>query len=130
MTHPFNASSVNVCPGPASRRGFMKMGLAGFATLSLPGLFRLRAASAKTKDDKKTAVIMIWKPGGCSHIDTYDPKPNAPIEYRGPLSTISTKVTGMQFTELLPMQAKIADKFTVLRSMRQGAAGHPAGPAR
>jgi hypothetical protein len=72
-------------------------------------------------------VIMVWKPGGCSHIDTYDPKPNAGSEYRGPFSTISTKVPGMQFTELLPMQAKIADKFTVLRSMRQTAGGPPAG---
>ncbi len=70
---------------------------------------------------------MVWKPGGCSHIDTYDPKPNAESEYRGPFGTIPTKVAGMHFTELLPMQAAIADKFTVLRSMRQTAAGHPAG---
>ncbi len=127
MTHPFNASNNNICTGPASRRGFMKMGLAGFASLSLPGVLRLRAASAAQKDGEKTAVIMVWKPGGCSHIDTYDPKPNAGTEYRGPFDLISTKVPGLQFTELLPMQAKIADKFTVLRSMRQTAGGHPAG---
>jgi hypothetical protein len=127
MTHPFNASSNNVCPGPDSRRGFMKMGLAGFASLSLPGMLRLKAASAAPQTDEKTAVIMVWKPGGCSHIDTYDPKPQAGSEYRGPFSTIPTAVPGMHFTELLPLQAKIADKFTVLRSMRQGAGGHPAG---
>lgn len=126
MTHPFNAST-NICSGPESRRGFMKMGLAGFASLSLPGVLRLRAANAAQKDGEKTAVIMVWKPGGCSHIDTYDPKPNAGTEYRGPFDLISTKVPGLQFTELLPMQAKIADKFTVLRSMRQTAGGHPAG---
>lgn len=103
------------------------MGLAGFATMSLPGMLQLRASSPEAKKRKKKSVIMVWKPGGCSHIDTYDPKPNATAEYRGPFSTIKTKVTGMQFTELLPMQAKIADKFTVLRSMRQTAAGHPAG---
>ena len=127
MTHPFNASSNNACLGPDSRRGFMKMGLAGFASLSLPGMLRLKAASAASQSKEKTAVIMVWKPGGCSHIDTYDPKPQAGSEYRGPFSTIPTNVPGMHFTELLPLQAKIADKFTVLRSMRQGAGGHPAG---
>lgn len=126
MTHPFNASSA-ICPGPVSRRGFMRMGLAGFASLSLPGIMRLRAESPVAAGKQKNAVIMVWQPGGCSHIDTYDPKPNAPVEYRGPFATIPTKVPGLQFTELLPMQAAIADKFTVLRSMRQNAGGHPAG---
>ncbi len=126
-THPFQASQSPYCPGPQSRRGFLKMGLAGFASLSLPGVLRLRAESSASSDRKRNAVIMVWKPGGCSHIDTYDPKPNAESEYRGPFGTIPTAVPGMQFTELLPMQAKIADKFTVLRSMRQGAGGHPAG---
>lgn len=138
MSDLFNASTVR-CSGPytfgssmasASRRGFIRMGLGGFAGLSLPGILRLQAQSpapeAQEKSEK-TAVIMVWKPGGCSHIDTYDPKPNAESEYRGPFGTIPTKVAGMHFTELLPMQAAIADKFTVLRSMRQTAGGHPAG---
>ncbi len=110
----------------AQRRSFMQLGLAGFASLSLPGVLRLRAADAASSG-KKTAVIMVWKPGGCSHIDTYDPKPLASTEYRGPFGTIPTKVAGMRFTELLPRQAQIADKFTVLRSMHQTAGGHPAG---
>ncbi len=126
MTHPFNAVG-RMCPGPDSRRGFMKMGLAGFASLSLPGLFRLRADEAGRTDSSRTAVILVWKPGGCSHIDTYDPKPLAPSEYRGPFSTIDTVVPGLEITELLPRQAQIADRFTVLRSMRQTAGGHPAG---
>lgn len=126
------------CRGPQGnlmndRRSFMQMGLTGFATLSLPGLLRLRAenslrASETVSDQKqKNAVIMVWKPGGCSHIDSYDPKPLAASEYRGPFSTIPTKVSGLHFTELLPMQASIADKFVVLRSMHQSAGGHPAG---
>lgn len=127
MTHPFSATSKLYGPGSGSRRSFMKMGLAGFGTLSLPGLLRLRAASAAPAEKKKTAVIMVWQPGGCSHIETYDPKPEASSEYRGPYSTIPTKVPGLNFCELLPRQAAIADKFTVLRSMRQGAGGHPAG---
>ncbi|MDF1746473.1 MAG: DUF1501 domain-containing protein [Gimesia sp.] len=130
MTDPFNASSISPCPGPENRRGFLKMGLAGFASLTLPGILRLQAASPVTKKKDKTAVIMVWQPGGCSHIDTYDPKPNAPSEYSGPFGTIPTKIPGMNFTELLPMQAKIADKFTVLRSMRHGSPGHPAGTLR
>ncbi|MCA9055203.1 MAG: DUF1501 domain-containing protein, partial [Planctomycetaceae bacterium] len=121
------SGSSPFCSGPPSRRGFMRMGLAGFASLSLPGLLRLRAESPSAESREKTAVIMVWKPGGCSHIDTYDPKPHAPSEYRGPFSVIDTAVPGMQFTELLPMQAKVADKFTVLRSMGQTAGGHPAG---
>jgi hypothetical protein len=94
---------------------------------------RLKAATAQANElngkpaEEKTAVIMVWKPGGCSHIDTYDPKPDASSDYRGPFGTIDTKVPGLQFTELLPMQAAIADKFTVLRSMKQTAGGHPAG---
>jgi hypothetical protein len=126
MSHPFHASSV-VCPGPQSRRGFMRMGLAGFASLSLPGVLKLRAESPAPGAKPKSAVIMVWQPGGCSHIDTYDPKPKAASEYRGPFSLIDTAVPGLQFTELLPRQAQIADKLTVLRSMRQTAGGHPAG---
>lgn len=123
----------NICPGPwdfgdGSRRGFLRTGLAGFASLSLPGILRLQAQAADaTAQREKTAVIMVWKPGGCSHLDTYDPKPKMASEYRGPFSVIDTKVPGLQFTELLPRQAAIADKFVVLRSMYQKAGGHPAG---
>lgn len=136
MSKSRNKSSYTCCPGPrdhnsSSRREFMQLGLAGFASLSLPGILRLQAtagaAENATAKREKTAVIMVWKPGGCSHIDTYDPKPTAGSEYRGPFGVIPTKVPGLQFTELLPRQAKIADKFTVLRSMYQNAGGHPAG---
>jgi hypothetical protein len=105
----------------------MQVGLTGFASLSWPGLLKLRAENALKPKSEKKAIIMVWLPGGQSHIDTYDPKPDIGSEYRGPFKTISTKVPGMQFTELLPMNAKIADKFTVLRSMHQAAGGHPAG---
>lgn len=116
------------CPGPLNRRSFMRIGLSGFASLGLPGLLRMRASGAAAKPGaERTAVIMVWQPGGCSHVDTYDPKPDIGSEYRGPFKTIATKVPGTRITELLPLQAKIADKFTILRSMNQKAAGHPAG---
>lgn len=130
MTHSSHTGKP-CCQGPwdwgfGSRRTFMQMGLAGFGSLSLPGILRMRAEAGPTSREK-TAVILVWKPGGCSHIDTYDPKPHAASEYRGPFGVIDTKVPGLQFTELLPRQAAIADKFVIVRSMHQKAGGHPAG---
>lgn len=143
MSHSDPSRSACRCPGPVAlnaahrsfseRRNFLQMGLAGFAGLSLPTILKLQAQSQLQASEstgsshEKTAVIMVWKPGGCSHIDSYDPKPNSGSEYRGPFSTINTKVPGMDFTELLPRQAAIADKFNILRSMYQYAGGHPAG---
>ena len=126
------------CPGPieftsTGRRAFLQLGLAGFVTLSLPGIIRMQAANqafaaeAKTATPVKKAMIMIWQPGGMSHVDSYDPKPKAGSEYRTPFNLIDTKVPGLQFTELLPKQAALADKMVVLRSMRGTAGGHPAG---
>jgi hypothetical protein len=126
------------CPGPiqvgaSGRRAFLQTGLAGFASLSLPGILRLQsqcrasdAPAATAKRDRK-AVIMVWLPGGLSHLDSYDPKLDSGSERRGPFKTIPTKVPGLHFTELMPRQAAIADKLVVVRSMRQTAGGHPAG---
>jgi uncharacterized protein (DUF1501 family) len=124
MTQP---TSPFRCTGPLDRRSFMQIGLTGMATLSWPSLLKLRAANAALPQSERKAIIMVWLPGGQSHVDTYDPKPDIGSEYRGPFKTISTKVPGMQLTELLPMNAKIADKFTIVRSMNQKAGGHPAG---
>lgn len=119
--------------GGPSRREFLRAGLAGMGTLTLPGLLRLRTAGAATSatsaasGGERTAVILVWLRGGCSHLDTYDPKPDSPSEYRGPYKPIDTKVSGLRLTELLPRQAAIADKFSVLRSMVHTGGGHPAG---
>ena len=111
-----------------ARREFLRAGLAGFGTLSLPGLFRLREASAgSVAPGGRTAVIVVWLRGGCSHLDTYDPKPDAPSEFRGPFATIATKTPGLHFSELIPRQAAVSDRFTVLRSMAHTGGGHPAG---
>lgn len=130
MSRSSPSASMN-CLGPGGRREFLRMGLAGFASLSLPGLLRLRTQrslqAAETTSRERTAVIMVWQPGGFSHIDSYDPKPNSGSEYAGPFSNIDTAVPGLQFTELMPRHAQLAQKFTVLRSMQQKAGGHPAG---
>ena len=112
--------------GP-SRREVLRAGLAGFGALSLPGLLRLREASAAGAAAPKTAVIVVWLRGGCSHMDTYDPKPDSPSEFRGPFATIDTKTPGLRFSELIPRQVALSDRFTVLRSMAHTGGGHPAG---
>src|SRR6478609_2274383 len=91
------------CPGPFSRRGFMRFGLTGFASLGWPGLLQLRAESPLASADEKKSVIMAWLPGGMSHLDSYDPKPEIGSEYRGPFKTIATRVPGLELTELLPL---------------------------
>ncbi|WP_422927248.1 DUF1501 domain-containing protein [Singulisphaera sp. PoT] len=111
--------------GAGSRREFLRAGLAGMGSLSLSGLLQLRAQAESNRERK--AVILVWLRGGCSHLDTYDPKPDSPSEFRGPFSTIGTKTKGLRMTELLPLQAAISDKFSVLRSMAHTGGGHPAG---
>jgi len=115
------------CPGPVSRRGFLRVGLYGFANLSLPGLLRLRAQQESPKSKPKTAVILVWLRGGASHLETYDPKPDAPSETRGVFGASATCVAGVRVSDLLPLHAKIADKFTLVRSMSHTGGGHPAG---
>lgn len=109
------------------RREFLRVGLSGFAALSLPGLLQLRAQTSKPAGRENTAVILVWLRGGPSHLETFDPKPDAPSEYRGIFGSIPTNVPGLHLGELLPLLAKTADKFTLLRSMSHTGGGHPAG---
>ena len=113
--------------GSASRREFLRAGLTGLGTLSLPGLLRLRADASVAAAGEPTAVILVWLRGGCSHLDTYDPKPEAASDYRGPFRPIETKTPGLWLSELLPRQAAVSDRFSVLRSMAHTGGGHPSG---
>ena len=102
----------------SSRREFVRLGLGGFSALSLPQLIENRSAAANTTTPKQdTAIILVWLPGGHSHLETYDPKPDASSDYRGPFAPIDTAVAGMQLCELLPHHARVADRFTLLRSL-------------
>jgi uncharacterized protein (DUF1501 family) len=105
----------------------LQAGLTAVAGLSLPNLYRLQAQAPVPATRERTAVILVWLRGGMSHLDTYDPKPDAPSEYRGPYAPIDTRATGMRISELLPRHAAIADKFNLLRSMAHLGGGHPAG---
>jgi hypothetical protein len=99
-----------------SRRGFLKIGSLGLAGLSLPNVLRaLESEPAQRR--RPRAVILYWMAGGPSHVDTYDMKPNAPAQVRGPFRPAPTRVPGMQFCELLPRQARIADKISLVRSL-------------
>src|SRR5579875_3834013 len=102
-----------------SRRNMLKAGLAGLAGLSLPGLLRHRAGAAaanRSMADGKS-VILLWMAGGPSHIDTWDPKPDRPLENRGPFSTIATKLPGVRICQHLPRMAAMLDRFTLIRSV-------------
>jgi len=116
----------------------VEAGVLGLGGLSLAGLSQLRTLSAigpnrshiaanavdRTVD---TNVILIWMSGGPGHHETWDPKPKAVSQYRGPFNAISTNVSGIQFSEMLPEQAKIAEHIAVLRSVRHGSGDHTKG---
>ena len=89
----------------SSRREFLRAGLAGFGRSRCRGCSGCGPESAAAEPRERTAVILVWLRGGCSHLDTYDPKPDAPSEYRGPFATIATRTPGLRVTELLPRQA-------------------------
>ncbi len=103
----------------ASRRNMLKAGLAGLAGLSLPDVLRNRARAARegTPIGGNRAVILLWMTGGPSHIDTWDPKPDQPLQNRGPFGVISTRLPGVQLCEHLPKQAAMLDRFTIIRSV-------------
>ncbi|MEX2174806.1 MAG: DUF1501 domain-containing protein [Pirellulaceae bacterium] len=115
-------------PGSSiSRRDLLRAGLVGFSSLSLAQLCQLRSLAAAKPAGEKTAVILVWLRGGASHLETFDPKPEASSDYRGPFSAIDTNVPGIRISELLPRLAKQADKYALLRSMAHTGGGHPAG---
>jgi hypothetical protein len=115
----------------ANRRRFMmQVGYVGALGLSLGDYFT-RAARAQASGSKIKAtaqsVIHIFMPGGMAHQESFDPKPFAPVEYRGPMNSIDTKIPGCRINEALTKTAQIADKITICRSMTHGEAAHERG---
>jgi hypothetical protein len=103
------------CDG-ITRRNFLRIGAFG-AGLTLAEMLRLRATANGTPSSPVKSTIMIYLPGGPSHIDTYDLKPDAPKEFRGEFKPIPTNVPGVQICELFPLQARMWDKLAVVRSL-------------
>ena len=132
-----------------SRRGFLQVGALGALGLTMGDMFRMQearanmatggdagasaeaaaaaATAASSKAPAAESVIQIFLPGGLSAQESFDPKPDAPLEYRGPFDTIPTAITGERFSRHLPHLAKAADKLTVVRSMSHGEAAHERG---
>src|SRR5579871_5347128 len=111
----FGHETIRTCDG-VSRRAFLQIGAAGFLGLTLPGLFAAQQGMAAERIDNEMSVILAFLWGGPPHQDTWDPKPDAPAEIRGQFKPIPTNVPGIQICEHLPMLAKMADKYTLIRS--------------
>jgi hypothetical protein len=132
-------ASFSPCAGPLDRRTWLKVGglsLGALATGIEPNLASLFAAeraepsAAGRRPDKEFSVILFWANGGPSHLETFDLKPDAPLEIRGEFRPIPTNVPGIEITELLPKLAAMADKFTLLRNLRHNRAEHSGGTHR
>ena len=109
------------CDGQ-TRRSFLRAGFLSLGGLTLPQLLQARAEAGAVA--KKTSVIYIELTGGPTQFETYDPKPEAPTEYRGPFGTIKTCLPGVHFSELMIQQAKIADKLAIIRSIHHDSSSH------
>ena len=107
---------------PASRRTFLRAGALALGGLALPELLAARPASPPD-----TAVIVFWMWGGPSHLETFDPKPDAPEGIRGPFRPVKTSVTGVQLCELFPRIARLAGRFALVRSLHHDLPNHNDG---
>ncbi len=122
--------SVATRSGRTSRRAFLQAGFLGIGSLTLAEMLKLQAKASFKTSQSDTAVILLWCGGGPSQLETYDMKPDAPSEIRGPMHSIRTNVPGIDVCELLPCHAKVADKFSLIRSVSHGHSGHPDGTFR
>jgi hypothetical protein len=114
---------AHTCQGP-TRRAFLQAGASSFLGLSLADLLRLRAEAGITPNGSARSVLLLWLWGGPAQLDTWDPKPNAPLEYRGPFSSIATRTTGVRICELFPQVAKLSDRYSLVRSLHTGSNDH------
>jgi uncharacterized protein (DUF1501 family) len=107
-----------------TRRDLLRWALAAPGGMALPHILRLRESAADGASPPETAAIFVQLGGGPSQFETYDPKPEAPAEYRGDFSAIATSVPGVRFCELLPRQAQLAHELAVVRSVQHREASH------
>jgi hypothetical protein len=111
------------CTG-ATRRSFLQAGVLGVGGLGLADHFRLKASQSRGPE---TSVILFWMSGGPGHMETWDPKPDAVRQFRGPFGATNATVPGVLFGELLPEHAKVADKLAILRGVNHGSGDHTKG---
>jgi uncharacterized protein (DUF1501 family) len=113
---------TRTCQG-ISRRALLQVGASSVLGLSLANLLRRGLAGPVARPTAKS-VILLWLWGGPAQLDTWDPKPSAPLEFRGPFGTIATRIAGVRFGELFPQIAALTDKIAVLRSLHTGSNDH------
>jgi len=114
------------CTGPLARREFMRAGVCALGGLGLADVLRARS-SAGSSAAPETSVILFWMWGGPSQLETWDMKPDAPSEYRGPFSPIHTNVAGIEICELFPLLARQADRYSLVRSLHHEMSAHNDG---
>jgi hypothetical protein len=107
-----------------SRREFVQVGLSSVLGLTWADLLRVRANTGDGGIGPARSVIFLWLWGGPAQLDTWDPKPNAPLDFRGPFSSIPTRVVGTRVAELFPQIADLADRFAILRSLHTTSNDH------
>ena len=113
------------CRGPVSRREFLRIGTLALGGITVSDVLRARALAGHSSCP--TSVILFWMWGGPSQLETYDMKPDAPLEYRGPLKPIRTNVPCIEICEYMPLQAQIADKISIIRSLHHEMSSHNDG---
>ncbi len=127
MFNLFSSRKGTNCEGK-TRRDFLKVGALGLGGLMLPDLLRARAAAAaEGKSTRKTSVVWLWLGGGPTHIETFDPKMDAPVEFRSTVGAVKTSLPGVEFGGVFPEMAKVADKMAVVRSFAHTNSGHGGG---
>lgn len=110
------------CSGPMRRRDALRVGALALGGLSLPRVLAGQSTSGEAGRD--AAVILLWLHGGPSHLETYDLKPHAPIEYRSLFAPIPTRIPGMEICELLPQHAGLSDKLAIIRTLHHDIGTH------
>jgi hypothetical protein len=124
----FSSSRTGTTCDGASRRDFLRVGALGLGGLLLPDLLRARAAeSASGKTTKNTSVVWLWLGGGPTHVETFDPKMTAPVEFRSTVGAVKTNVPGIELGGVFPQLAKHADKMAFVRSFAHQNSGHGGG---
>jgi hypothetical protein len=127
MFHLSGSRKGTNCDG-SSRRDFLKVGALGLGGLMLPDLLRARAADkAAGKSTRNTSVVWLWLGGGPTHVETFDPKMSAPVEFRSTVGAVQTNVTGVALGGVFPKMAQVADKMAFVRSFAHRNSGHGGG---
>src|SRR5262245_16806392 len=118
---------ATACDG-STRRDFLKVGALGMGGLCLSDLLRVRArANENSRSTRNTSVVWLWLGGGPTHVETFDPKMSAPVEFRSTVGAVQTNVPGIELGGVFPRMARVADKMAFVRSFAHRNSGHGGG---